>query len=862
MENKFTILIVDDDAGLTSNLQDIMEAKGYRIAVANDGQTALTLHEKSIFDLALVDIRLPDMSGVNLIKKLAEPSPRVEYIIITGYASLDGAIDAVNQRNIVGYLTKPLNIEYLTFLIRQVSERKKAEEALENREEKYRSLVNNVSLGVFRSSPEDNGSFLEVNPAMEEITGYSREELLTMKVSELYLHPEERERILSQAASGRTTEELLLRKKDGTIITVSDVKTTIKDKGGKIQYFDGILSDITERKQMEHALSERYKEIQCLHSIDMIGSRAGLNEQEICQAMVNILPQAWQYPEVTGARLTLHGKKFETKNYRDAKWKQSSDIKLYGVKAGEVEIVYREEKPKLDEGPFMKEERQLINSVAEQLARIIEGKQAKKSLQESEERFRTIFDTVNDGIILTDLGNQKFYIGNTVMYQMLGYSAKEVRNLGVMDIHPKEDWPYVMEQFEKQSKGDITLATDIPVKRKDGSVFYTDVNSAPITLAGKTYLLGTFRDVTERKQAEDAMKRAAEEWRTTFDSIVDLVSIHDKDFKLVRVNKAFVDTFNMKPEELVGKTCYQVVHGTNECMPHCPHIKTLETGEPATGNFFEPHLGIHLEVTASPIFDDKGEVVASVHVTRDITERKKAEEQLILTDRLASIGELAAGIAHELNNPLTSVIGFAQLLLDKDVSDDVKEDIKVIYSEAQRTAEVVKHLLTFARKHAPVKQLVNINSIIEKVLELRAYEQRVSNIQVNTKLAPDLPEITADYFQLQQVFLNIIINAEHFMIEAHNRGTLTIITERTGDIIRASFTDDGPGISKENLGHLFDPFFTTKEVGKGTGLGLSICHGIITEHHGQIYAESELGKGAIFVVGLPLNKIDKEGAVE
>jgi signal transduction histidine kinase len=156
---------------------------------------------------------------------------------------------------------------------------------------------------------------------------------------------------------------------------------------------------------------------------------------------------------------------------------------------------------------------------------------------------------------------------------------------------------------------------------------------------------------------------------------------------------------------------------------------------------------------------------------------------------------------------------------------------------------------------------VYINGVIEKVLELRAYEQRVSNIQINTQFAPDLPEIMADYFQLQQVFLNIVINAEHFMIEAHKRGTLAITTERIGDTIRASFTDDGPGISKENLGHLFNPFFTTKEVGKGTGLGLSICHGIITEHGGRIYAESKLGKGTTFVVELPIT-IDEEGAVK
>ncbi|MFC1956708.1 sensor histidine kinase [Chloroflexota bacterium] len=228
------------------------------------------------------------------------------------------------------------------------------------------------------------------------------------------------------------------------------------------------------------------------------------------------------------------------------------------------------------------------------------------------------------------------------------------------------------------------------------------------------------------------------------------------------------------------------------------------------------------------------------------------EQHLIITDRLASVGELASGIAHELNNPLTSVIGFSQLLLDKDIPGDIKEDVRIISSEAQRAAGVVKNLLTFARKHAQVKELVNISDIIKKVLELRAYEQRVNNIRAKTQFAADLSEVMADYSQMQQVFLNIVINAEHFMFEAHNKGTLTITTEKEDNVVRASFTDDGPGIPKEDLGHLFDPFFTTKEVGKGTGLGLSICHGIITEHGGQIYAVSEPGEGATFIVELPV----------
>jgi signal transduction histidine kinase len=261
---------------------------------------------------------------------------------------------------------------------------------------------------------------------------------------------------------------------------------------------------------------------------------------------------------------------------------------------------------------------------------------------------------------------------------------------------------------------------------------------------------------------------------------------------------------------------------------------------------------VHVEVKYSFLRGSDGRPVEILAIARDITKRKQMEEQLIIADRLVSIGELAAGIAHELNNPLTSVIGFSQLLLDRNIADDCKKDVEIIYNEAQRAAQVVKGLLTFARRHPPVKELVNINNIINKVLALRAYEHKVSNIEVNIQSTPDLPEIMADHFQLQQVFFNVVINAEHFMIEAHGRGILTITMEKVGGTVKISFTDDGPGIAREDLSHVFDPFFTTKEVGKGTGLGLSICHGIITEHNGRIYAESEPGKGATFVVGLPI----------
>jgi two-component system NtrC family sensor kinase len=364
------------------------------------------------------------------------------------------------------------------------------------------------------------------------------------------------------------------------------------------------------------------------------------------------------------------------------------------------------------------------------------------------------------------------------------------------------------------------------------------------------------RRVAELERLETEHRRTEEKLRLIFDSIAEGITVTSLDGTIVQLNEAIIGMHGYdSKQELIGRNILELVAEIDYARAKENLKRALEAEYiKDLGYIFLTKDGreFDVELSATVLRDASGEAIGFIFISEDVTERKRVEEQLLITDRLASIGELASGIAHELNNPLTSVIGFSQLLMGRDIPDDIREDVKVIYSEAQRVAEVMKNLLIFARRHAPVKQLVNINSIIEKVLTIRAYEQRVENIQVITHLAPDLPETMADYFQLQQVFLNIIINAEHFMLEAHRRGTLTITTQRVGSTIKASFTDDGPGIAKENLGHLFDPFFTTKEVGKGTGLGLSICHGIITKHGGRIYAESESGKGATFVVELPI----------
>jgi signal transduction histidine kinase len=239
-------------------------------------------------------------------------------------------------------------------------------------------------------------------------------------------------------------------------------------------------------------------------------------------------------------------------------------------------------------------------------------------------------------------------------------------------------------------------------------------------------------------------------------------------------------------------------------------------------------------------------------------QEKQLQQELNHSRRLASIGELAAGVAHEINNPLTGIIGFSERLMRKNTDEKINQDLGRINSEARRMANVVTNLLTFARQREPKKQYADINDILQSSLELRAYELKTSNIEVVTVLAPNLPKIMADFPQIQEVFLNIILNAEQAMTEAHGGGKLKIKTHQINNYVKVSFSDNGPGIPNEHLDKLFDPFFTTRWEKGGTGLGLSACHSIMKGHGGKIYAKSQPGKGATFIVEFPLTaKKDK-----
>jgi PAS domain S-box-containing protein len=728
-----------------------------------------------------------------------------------------------------------------------ITERKQAEEALQAEKNKLQSLIDAMEDTITIQDTEYN--IIYQNEPSRIASGGDH---LGEKCYRVY---EGRESICEgcpveeafKDGKSHTTERKTAI--SGKVAFWENTASPIRDAEGRIVSCLELARDITERKQAEEALQTERNKLQSV--IDAMADALTIQDTEY-----NIIFQNEPSRKSTG------GARVGEKCYRAYEGREGI------CEDCPVEKAFKDGKPHISEKQRVLPSGELsfwentANPIRDAKGRVVscleigrditERKKQEQALADELTRRRILVDQSLDGIVVLDV-DARVVEANRRFAEMLGYTPEEVRELHTWDWDKNFPPEKILEMGRNVDEKGFHLETKHT--RKDGSVIDVDISINAVIFGGQKLILCVCRDITERKKMEEALRLAAEEWRETFDSITDAISIHDRDYKIMRANKAFAEIFHMKPKQLLNKHCYEL-HKGDKPISGCPHKQTLATGKPAAAEFYESHIGRHLLESTSPIFDKEGEVIGTVHITRDITERKQQNERLMMADRLASVGELAAGTAHELNNPLTSVIGFSQLLMEKNIPDDIREDLQLIHSEAQRAAKVTKNLLTFARKQAPVKQLNQINNIIEDVLKLRAYEHKANGIKIEKHLAPDLPEIMVDYFQMQQVFLNIIINAEYFMTEAHKKGTLTITTKKQNDNVRISFADDGPGIPPENLSRIFNPFFTTKGAGKGTGLGLSICHGIVSEHGGQIYARNQRDKGATIFVELLIDSHD------
>jgi PAS domain S-box-containing protein len=473
--------------------------------------------------------------------------------------------------------------------------------------------------------------------------------------------------------------------------------------------------------------------------------------------------------------------------------------------------------------------------------------------REKERRFTELFETLQEGVYFcTPEG--KLLEANPALVGMLGYVSKEeLLALDPTAMNPGPDQNPVLGRAAADEGGVRTR--EISLKRKDGKVaVFLDTSRAVWDTAGKIIRYqGTLVDVTERREMEKTLRRQEEFQRYLLESFPDLILVIDLNERYGFVSSRIRDLLGYAPNDWVGKK----VEEQDQSPEFQALCRDVSSGRKKFG--FCEYGARHrdgswrdMRATASPLFDAESKLSGVIASVRDITVEKKLEQQIIQSERLAAMGQMIGGFAHELNNPLTSILGVTELLQDAQVTEPVRKQITMLQQQSRRAAEIVQNLMYFSRPPAPGKGTINLSDLVQRTLHLHAYSLRKSNITVDFLPEPSLPSFDGDPHQLMQVFLNLILNAEQAIREARERGTLRIRLGKGEKTVFATLQDDGPGIPAEILPNIFDPFYTTKRPGRGTGLGLSICKAILREHGGNVEATSGPGGGAVFTVTLPV----------
>ncbi len=657
--------------------------------------------------------------------------------------------------------------------IKDVTQRKQAEEE-KNRITRLNQLIlDSAGEGIYGLDLNGNTTF--INPAAGRMVGWEVEDLIGKSQHDVLHHsypdgtsyPKEKCPIYSAFKDGNVhhVDNEVFWRKDGTSFWVEYVSTPIRNEQGELIGAVVIFRDISERKRVEIALRERYKELNCLYSISLLERKADLSIEELLQKTADLLPPSWLYPEIAHGRVTLDGKEYSTQGFMESPWKQTADVIVNDEKIGMVQVFYEKETAHEYEGPFLKEERALINDIAKRLSETIEHKLADEALSEKQGQLNTITSSVQDAIIMINEEGKVTY-WNQAAEKIFGFSGEETRGRKLHEIIIPARYKGAhlegFQSFQETGKGKaIGKTVELAGLRKNGEEFPLELSLSSIKIKGSWHAVGTIRDITKRKKAEEKER-------------------------------------------------------------------------------------IH-------------------------------REQLAHKDRMSSLGIMASGIGHEINNPNNFVMMNIMLIQEmwRDINQFVREGEQALgekeigglpFQEAMRTipqliADIlegssrIEKIVTGMRDFALMEKSrydeeVKIGKIISssEILIKGLLKKSTKNFRINLG---QIPPVNGNFQKLEQVMVNLLTNACHSLTDPDQAIEISAFHDKARGLVIIKVLDEGKGMEPETLRRVNEPFFTTKHDSGGTGLGGAISFEIIKDHGGVIEYSSEPGKGTTVTIILP-----------
>ena len=688
--------------------------------------------------------------------------------------------------------------------VQDITERMLCQTEVAQTKEYLEGFIDNSADALVTSNPE--GVITSWNKGAERIYGFTKEDALGNFfpfVPEFLIEPERE--MIERIKKGEVLRDIetFRKKKDGLIITVSLTLSPIKSAKGDVIGISCISRDISDKKRVEKELIRKNQELSRLFFI----SSAMRGTLELDRLLRMVLTAVTMSDGLGFNRAILFLFDEKENVLKGAMGVGPSSPGEAGEIWGKLSI----EKKTLSE-----------------MIREVETDLLKKD---------SFFDKLSLGmrISLTE---------ETILTK----AVREKKFFNIKDVNQEPLSDIVLtQQLGTEAYAVVPLISRDTVK----GILWVDnyFNKKPINEEDMKFLSAFANQVAtaiESARLYEQIALAEEELANIFESIPDMVFFIGSDYRIRKINKAVCKRLGKQPEEIIGEKCYKVLHGMSGPWEECPHHTTIESSEESVREVEDPHLGGTFISSSSPIFNIKGNLIGTVHVLRDISELKRLQERLVITERMAALGEVAAKVAHEIRNPLISVGGFARRL-EKKLSGNLKEYADIITKEVGRLEGILNEILGFVKDIRLVKELVTSESIINDVIVLVQSDIEERGIVIVRESDGPI-ELYVDPGRIKEALLNILTNA---IYAVESNGTISIKTYREDAEAVIEIMDTGNGIDDETMPFIFDPFFTTKKI--GTGLGLSITHRIIEEHEGRIEVKSAPGTGTTFKLFIPVN---------